>query len=87
MLALISERSLTVEVPVVDLFPEFGTNGKHAVTVEQLQVHTAGFPDAALPGILASELPIRSVSFRFSPACYLRIRFRVLTTSRAGAST
>jgi hypothetical protein len=32
MLALISERSLTVEVPVVDLFPEFGTNGKHGVS-------------------------------------------------------
>ena len=48
MLALISERSLTVEMPVVDLFPEFGTNGKHAVTVEQLQVHTAGFPDAPM---------------------------------------
>lgn len=31
---------------VADVVPEFGTNGKEAVTVEQLLLHTAGFPHA-----------------------------------------
>jgi len=31
---------------VADVVPEFGTNGKQAVTVEQLLLHTAGFPHA-----------------------------------------
>jgi CubicO group peptidase (beta-lactamase class C family) len=48
MLALISERALSVEMPVVDVFPEFGTNGKHTITVEQLYIHTAGIPDAPM---------------------------------------
>jgi hypothetical protein len=40
---------------------------------------------ASLPGVLASELPVHSVSFRFIPARYLRLCFRVLTASRAVA--
>jgi CubicO group peptidase (beta-lactamase class C family) len=48
MVALVSERELSVEMRVADVFPEFGTNGKYAVTVEQLQLHTAGFPDAPM---------------------------------------
>jgi CubicO group peptidase (beta-lactamase class C family) len=48
MVALISERALSAEMRVVDVFPEFGTNGKHAVTVEHLVVHTAGFPHAPM---------------------------------------
>jgi CubicO group peptidase (beta-lactamase class C family) len=31
---------------VAELIPEFGTNGKDVVTVEQLFLHTAGFPTA-----------------------------------------
>ena len=38
---------------------------------------------AALAGLFASDLPVRYGSFRFIPARYLRIRFRVLTASRA----
>lgn len=33
---------------VVDLIPEFGSNGKDVITVEQLLTHTSGFPTAPL---------------------------------------
>lgn len=34
---------------VADIIPEFGDNGKTAVTVEHLLCHTAGFPNAPFP--------------------------------------
>ena len=43
---LIGEGKLDASRRVVDYIPEFGTNGKEVVTVEQLLIHTAGFPDA-----------------------------------------
>ncbi len=43
---LIGEGQLDASRRVVDYVPEFGTNGKDVVTVEQLLIHTAGFPDA-----------------------------------------
>ena len=43
---LIGEGKLDSSRRVVDYVPEFGTNGKDVVTVEQLLLHTAGFPDA-----------------------------------------
>src|SRR5215469_13822286 len=43
---LIGEGKLDPSRRVVDYVPEFGTNGKDVVTVEQLLLHTAGFPDA-----------------------------------------
>lgn len=46
---LIEEGKLDVGRPVVDLIPEFGTNGKEAVRIEQLFTHTAGFPMAPFP--------------------------------------
>ncbi|HEY8546713.1 MAG TPA: serine hydrolase domain-containing protein [Acidimicrobiales bacterium] len=45
---LIAEGSIEVERPVVDYIPEFGTNGKDAITVEQVMLHTAGFPYAPM---------------------------------------
>jgi hypothetical protein len=45
-----------------------------------------GIEPDALPGNMPSELQFRSVSFRFSPARYLRFRSRVLTASRAVAT-
>jgi CubicO group peptidase (beta-lactamase class C family) len=45
---LISDGRLDVSQPVAELIPEFGTNGKEGVTVEQLLVHTSGFPSAPL---------------------------------------
>ena len=43
---LIEAGELSVDEIVADIVPEFATNGKDIVTVEQLFLHTAGFPNA-----------------------------------------
>ncbi len=43
---VIEAGDLAVDEVVADIVPEFGTNGKEAVTVAQLFLHTAGFPQA-----------------------------------------
>lgn len=45
---LIGEGALDPTARVADIVPEFGTNGKDAITVEQVLLHTAGFPQAPL---------------------------------------
>jgi len=45
---LIGEGSLDIERRVADYIPEFATNGKEVVTVEQVMLHTSGFPRAPL---------------------------------------
>jgi CubicO group peptidase (beta-lactamase class C family) len=45
---LFGERRLDPRAKVVDVLPEFGTNGKDVITVEQLLLHTAGIPLAPL---------------------------------------
>src|SRR2546430_8767739 len=45
---LIAEGKLRVEEPVVAYFPEFGGHGKEGITVEQVMLHTSGFPHAPL---------------------------------------
>lgn len=45
---LMAEGRLDVDQRVGDLVPEFATNGKEVVTVEQLLTHTSGFPNAPL---------------------------------------
>jgi hypothetical protein len=44
-------------------------------------VELPGIETEALPVVLGFELLFRSVRFRFSPARYLRFRFRVFTAS------
>ncbi|MCZ6619735.1 MAG: serine hydrolase [Gammaproteobacteria bacterium] len=43
---LIQDGRLHTSEKVADIIPEFASNGKQDVTVEQLFVHTAGFPSA-----------------------------------------
>jgi CubicO group peptidase (beta-lactamase class C family) len=43
---LMGEGLLDVSRRVAELIPEFATNGKEAVTVEQVLLHTSGFPNA-----------------------------------------
>ncbi|NIP14703.1 MAG: serine hydrolase [Pseudomonadales bacterium] len=43
---LMQEGKLDEDELVVDIIPEFATNHKHDITVQQLFVHTAGFPSA-----------------------------------------
>jgi len=46
--ALIGEGKVDVSKRVVEYVPEFGSNGKDVVTVEQVMLHTSGFPHAPL---------------------------------------
>ena len=48
VMLLIGEGQLSVEQRVAELIPEFGENGKEAVTVEHVLTHTSGFPQAPL---------------------------------------
>jgi CubicO group peptidase (beta-lactamase class C family) len=45
---LIQSGELDVSLPVATYIPEFGTLGKEAVTVEQVMLHTSGFPAAPM---------------------------------------
>jgi CubicO group peptidase (beta-lactamase class C family) len=45
---LIGEGKLDVSKLVTEYIPEFGTNGKEVITVEQVMLHTSGFPHAPL---------------------------------------
>lgn len=51
MWALIGDGLVDVSLPVSAYVPEFGTNGKHAVTIEQVMLHTSGFPMAPMPAL------------------------------------
>ena len=46
--ALIGDGLIDVSVPVATVIPEFGTNGKEAITIEQVMLHTSGFPMAPM---------------------------------------
>ena len=41
---LLQEGELDLNQRVVELIPEFGTNGKDVITLEQVMLHTSGFP-------------------------------------------
>ena len=55
--------------------------GKFNAMTSEYSVELAGIEPAARPGNMSSELQVHSISFRFSPARYLRFRSRVLTPS------
>ena len=48
MWQLITDGLIDLQERVASYVPEFGTNGKHVVTVEQVMLHTSGFPHAPL---------------------------------------
>src|SRR5437868_9881480 len=43
---LLADGSVKTDQRVADVLPEFGTNGKDVITVEQVMLHTSGFPHA-----------------------------------------
>jgi len=47
--ALIGDGMVDAQARVVDYVSEFGTNGKDGITVEQVMLHTSGFPLAPMP--------------------------------------
>ena len=46
--ALIGDGLIDVANRVCDYVPEFETNGKEGITLEQVMLHTSGFPDAPM---------------------------------------
>ena len=46
---LFEDDLLRLEERVAEIIPEFGTNGKDVITVEQLMLHAGGFPYAPFP--------------------------------------
>ncbi len=48
MWIVLDQGKVQVEETVAHYIPEFGANGKDAVTVEQVMLHTSGFPRAPL---------------------------------------
>ena len=50
---LVRDGAVGYETPVVELWPEFGANGKAATTLRHVLTHTAGIP--AMPGGLAPD--------------------------------
>ena len=48
MWIVLDEGSVKVDETVAHYIPEFGENGKDAITVEQVMLHTSGFPRAPL---------------------------------------
>jgi CubicO group peptidase (beta-lactamase class C family) len=45
---LIAAGELDPALPVTTWFPDFGANGKEAITLEQVMLHTSGFPYAPM---------------------------------------
>jgi len=52
---LIGEGVLDVTRPVAHYIPEFASNGKQRVTVEQVLLHTSGFPNAMIDSIEGAD--------------------------------
>ena len=46
---LIGEGKLKISEKVAEIIPEFGSNGKDTMTVEQVMLHVGGFPNAPYP--------------------------------------
>jgi CubicO group peptidase (beta-lactamase class C family) len=56
---LIDEGRLDPAAKVADVIPEFATNGKDVVTVEQVMLHTSGFPYAPMAPALWNDRDAR----------------------------
>lgn len=52
---LVDRGDLDYDMPVVDVWPEFGSHGKHAVTLRHVLLHTAGVPGLP-PDTTAADL-------------------------------
>ena len=61
--ALLESGDLRLDEHVADIIPEFATNGKEIVTVEQVLLHTAGFPHAPLRALEGGDRAKRLEAF------------------------
>jgi CubicO group peptidase (beta-lactamase class C family) len=60
---LIGHQLIDVNRPVAHYVPEFATNGKEVVTVEQVLLHTAGFPNATMDPVEGADAVMRVKHF------------------------
>jgi CubicO group peptidase (beta-lactamase class C family) len=60
---LLASGAVRVDAPVAEYVPEFGGNGKGAVTVEQVMLHTGGFPHGVLWPSDAATHELRRAAF------------------------
>jgi CubicO group peptidase (beta-lactamase class C family) len=60
---LLEEGSLRLEERVAEIIPEFATNGKDVITVEQVLLHMSGFPHAPLRAIEGGDKAKRLEAF------------------------
>ncbi len=63
MWLLIADGQVNVESKVCEYVPEFATNGKHEITVEQIMLHTSGFPNAMMSETEATTPSLRRTKF------------------------
>jgi CubicO group peptidase (beta-lactamase class C family) len=63
MWALIGDGLVDVSTRVAELIPEFGTNGKDIITIEQVMLHTSGFPTAPLNPLAGATSEGRLAAF------------------------
>lgn len=63
MWSLIGDGLVDVTRPVIEYVPEFGTNGKDAITLEQVMLHTSGFPMAPLSPVAGDTREGRVAAF------------------------
>lgn len=61
--ALIGDGLIDVSKHVVEYVPEFGTNGKEVITLEQVMLHTSGFPMAPMAVTDGDTSAGRTVAF------------------------
>lgn len=72
---LLLERELvTLDTPVTEIVPEFGSHGKHRVTVRHLLTHTSGLPDM-IPENLEYRQQHRPLDDFIKRICELELRF------------
>ena len=60
---LIGSGRIDVSRRVADYIPEFGTEGKDVITVEQVMLHTSGFPHAPFNPLLWDDREARLAQF------------------------
>lgn len=60
---LLQEGKLDLAQRIVDVVPEFGTNGKDVITLEQVMQHTSGFPTKVFPPLAWDNRPARLEHF------------------------
>jgi CubicO group peptidase (beta-lactamase class C family) len=60
---LIGEGLLDISRPVAHYVPEFASNGKESVTVEQVLLHTSGFPNASMDPVEGADMVTRVKRF------------------------